>query len=61
MLRAGDTIRQPELADALERLGTDGSRPFYTGDIAAAIATWVGDRGGMLTKADLAGYEVRRS
>jgi gamma-glutamyltranspeptidase / glutathione hydrolase len=54
----GDVIRQPELADALERLGAEGSGPFYTGDIARAIATWVGDRGGVLTKADLAGYEV---
>ena len=26
-------IRQPELADALERLGAEGAGPFYTGDI----------------------------
>jgi gamma-glutamyltranspeptidase/glutathione hydrolase len=58
LARPGDTIRQPELADALERLGADGPEPFYTGEIAAAIVDWVGERGGMLTAADLAAYEV---
>ncbi|MFL5829750.1 MAG: gamma-glutamyltransferase, partial [Solirubrobacteraceae bacterium] len=32
----GETVRQPELADALERLGAEGADPFYSGDIAAA-------------------------
>ena len=58
LLRAGDTIRQPELADALERLGAEGSAPFYRGDIADAIAEWLGDRGGMLTCEDLRAYRV---
>jgi gamma-glutamyltranspeptidase/glutathione hydrolase len=58
LLRAGETIRQPELAEALERLGAEGSDPFYTGDIARAIVRWVRDRGGMLTEADLAAYRV---
>jgi gamma-glutamyltranspeptidase/glutathione hydrolase len=35
-----------------------GAGPFYTGDIADAIAGWVSERGGMLTRADLAGYAV---
>jgi gamma-glutamyltranspeptidase/glutathione hydrolase len=54
----GDVIRQPELADALERLGSDGAAPFYTGEVATSIAHWVLERGGMLTEADLAAYEV---
>jgi gamma-glutamyltranspeptidase / glutathione hydrolase len=58
LLGPGDTIRQPELADALERLGSDGSAPFYSGDIAAAIVEWVTERGGMLTQADLDQYTV---
>jgi gamma-glutamyltranspeptidase/glutathione hydrolase len=58
LVRAGDRIRQPELADALERLGTEGSRPFYEGDIASAIATWLADRGGLVTRTDLAAYAV---
>jgi gamma-glutamyltranspeptidase/glutathione hydrolase len=59
ILRAGDTIRQPELADALERLGAEGAAPFYTGDIAHSVVTWIADRGGMLTAEDLAAYVVR--
>jgi gamma-glutamyltranspeptidase/glutathione hydrolase len=58
VLRAGEQIRQPELADALERLGAEGSGPFYWGDIAAAIADWVGGRGGIVTAEDLAAYDV---
>jgi gamma-glutamyltranspeptidase/glutathione hydrolase len=58
LVGAGDSIRQPELADALERLGSEGAEPFYSGDIAAAIVEWVLARGGMLTAADLAAYEV---
>ena len=56
--RAGDIVRQPELADALERLGTEGAAPFFTGDIAAAIVDWLAARGGIVTAADLAAYEV---
>ncbi|MDQ6778055.1 MAG: gamma-glutamyltransferase family protein, partial [Actinomycetota bacterium] len=59
VLRAGDTIRQPELADALERLGAEGAAPFYTGEIARTVTEWIGDRGGMLTAEDLAAYQVR--
>ncbi len=58
VLRAGDTVRQPELADALERLGAEGTAPFYTGDIAAAIVEWLSNRGGLVTGEDLAAYEV---
>src|SRR5689334_11155680 len=58
LLRAGDSIRQPELGDALERLGVEGSAPFYTGDIAAAIVQWLAGAGTLLTAEDLAAYEV---
>jgi gamma-glutamyltranspeptidase / glutathione hydrolase len=58
VLRAGEVVRQPELADALERLGSEGFAPFYTGDIAAAIVDWLGERGGIVTASDLASYAV---
>ena len=58
LVRAGDTLRQPELGDALERLGADGAAPFYTGDIAATIVGWLQARGAAVSAADLAGYEV---
>ena len=59
VLREGETIRQPELADTLERLGAEGAAPFYTGDIAQSVVTWISERGGMLTAEDLAAYVVR--
>ena len=56
--QAGDIVRQPELADALERLGSEGAAPFFTGDIATAIVDWLAERGGIVTAEDLAAYEV---
>src|SRR5436190_14475493 len=49
LLREGDPILQPELADTLERLGREGPRPFYRGDIAHAVSGWLAERGGLLT------------
>jgi gamma-glutamyltranspeptidase / glutathione hydrolase len=58
VLREGERVRQPELADALERLGAEGARPFYEGDAAAAVAELMAEQGGLLTRADLAAYET---
>jgi gamma-glutamyltranspeptidase / glutathione hydrolase len=54
----GEIYRDPALADTLERLAAEGPAPFYTGDVAAAVCDWVADRGGLLTRADLAAYET---
>jgi gamma-glutamyltranspeptidase/glutathione hydrolase len=54
----GDVVAQPELADALDRLGREGSAPFYSGDIAERVCAWIADRGGLLGPEDLAAYEV---
>jgi gamma-glutamyltranspeptidase / glutathione hydrolase len=58
LLREGDAIRQPELACTLERLGDEGPRPFYRGDIARAVADLLAERGGLLTTEDLEAYRV---
>jgi gamma-glutamyltranspeptidase / glutathione hydrolase len=58
VLREGEVLRNPELADALERLGAEGTEPFYRGDIAAAVSDWLGERGGSVTHAALEGYEA---
>jgi gamma-glutamyltranspeptidase/glutathione hydrolase len=58
VVRAGDVVRQPELADALERLGAEGPAPFYSGDIAAAIVGWLAGRGGIVSASDLGSYAV---
>jgi gamma-glutamyltranspeptidase / glutathione hydrolase len=54
----GQILTNPELGDALDRLGSEGAAPFYTGEIGAAISAWVCERGGTLTRQDLASYEV---
>jgi gamma-glutamyltranspeptidase/glutathione hydrolase len=58
LLREGEVIRQPELADTLERLGREGEAPFYEGDIAHAVVDWLEPRGAMLTREDLASYRA---
>jgi gamma-glutamyltranspeptidase/glutathione hydrolase len=57
-LREGETIRFPELADLLERLGAEGPSHLYSGDVAAAASDYVLERGGLLTREDLASYRV---
>jgi gamma-glutamyltranspeptidase / glutathione hydrolase len=59
VLREGEVLHNPELGDALERLGGDGAAPFYAGDIAAAVSDWLGERGGSITAAGLAAYRAR--
>jgi gamma-glutamyltranspeptidase/glutathione hydrolase len=58
VLREGERVCQPALADTIERLGVEGARPFYEGDVAAAVAEQMAAQGGLLTRADLAAYET---
>ncbi len=58
LLREGECFASRELGDTIERLGADGSAPFYEGDIAAAVVAWVAERGGLLTAEDLAGFQA---
>ncbi len=59
VLREGEVLHNPELGQALERLGGEGAQPFYVGDIAAAVGEWVGERGGSLTREGLASYRAQ--
>jgi gamma-glutamyltranspeptidase / glutathione hydrolase len=58
LLAEGDTIRLPELGDLLERLGAEGPGFLYEGDVGATVSDWVLERGGLLSREDLAAYEV---
>ena len=58
MLVAGDRFAQPDLADMLELLTTEGEAAFYRGDIAREIVKWSADNGGLITRADLEQYQV---
>jgi len=57
-LRAGEKVRFPELGDLLERLGAEGPEFLYTGDVAATVSDWILERGGLITREDLASYQV---
>ncbi len=56
--RAGEILRQPELAATLARLQRAGPREFYEGETAARLADAMTANGGLLTRADLANYRV---
>ncbi|MEA2214961.1 MAG: gamma-glutamyltranspeptidase / glutathione hydrolase [Solirubrobacteraceae bacterium] len=58
VLREGETMRNPDLADALERFGRDGAEPFYRGETATAVCDWLAERGGSLSPSDLVGYQA---
>jgi gamma-glutamyltranspeptidase / glutathione hydrolase len=57
-LGEGDLFRFPELAEALERFGTEGAEPFYRGELGAALSDFVVEHGGSLGRGDLAAYEA---
>jgi gamma-glutamyltranspeptidase/glutathione hydrolase len=59
VLREGEVLRNPELGEALQRLGREGAAPFYGGDIAAAVSGWLGERGGSITAAALGAYRAQ--
>jgi gamma-glutamyltranspeptidase/glutathione hydrolase len=55
---AGETLRQPELADTLRRLADRGRAGFYVGELAQTLVDGVREAGGIWTLEDLASYEV---
>jgi gamma-glutamyltranspeptidase/glutathione hydrolase len=60
LLQAGDVLRQPGLVTVLEAVAEEQS-PFYAGSIARELVLLAEERGGLLTRADLEGYEARWS
>jgi gamma-glutamyltranspeptidase / glutathione hydrolase len=55
----GSTWRDPDLAAVLRKIATDGPAGFYRGPVAEAIAKAVKDGGGLITTADLEGYQAK--
>ncbi len=54
----GETFRQPDLADVLDRIAARGRDGFYRGRTADLIVAAMERGGGLITHADLAGYEA---
>jgi gamma-glutamyltranspeptidase/glutathione hydrolase len=55
----GDTLRQPDLARTLELIADSGAAAFYQGSVAAQIVAEMRRSGGIITRADLAGYQPK--
>ena len=49
-------LRQPALAASLNAIAMQGADEFYCGDLAARIARYQEDRGGLIRASDLAAY-----
>jgi gamma-glutamyltranspeptidase/glutathione hydrolase len=58
-LEPGDVATYPDLARSLGLIARDGPDAFYRGAIADAIVDEMARGGGLVTKDDLAAYEVR--
>jgi gamma-glutamyltranspeptidase / glutathione hydrolase len=58
VLREGELLRNPDLGDALDLLGSDGAEPFYRGDVARAVCEWLRARGGALSTDELSRYRA---
>lgn len=59
MPREGELLRQPDLARSLRQIAEGGAAVMYEGELAAAIAREIQERGGPMTREDLAAYPAR--
>lgn len=59
MYKAGDTLRQPELAATLKRIAKNGPEEFYKGETAKMLAADMAAMGGLITMEDLANYQPK--
>src|SRR5215470_1055612 len=59
VFKAGDTLKQPELAATLKRIAERGSSEFYRGETAHLLADEMAKNGGIISLDDLANYEPK--
>jgi gamma-glutamyltranspeptidase/glutathione hydrolase len=57
--QAGDRLLQADLADTLEAIAAAGPAGFYEGRVAGLVADAMAAHGGLVTRADLAGYQAK--
>ncbi|WP_455200616.1 gamma-glutamyltransferase [Kaarinaea lacus] len=58
LVKEGETLKQPALADTLEALVQEGETLFYEGEIAQSVANHCRENGGYLTAEDFSNYQV---
>jgi gamma-glutamyltranspeptidase/glutathione hydrolase len=59
MWKAGDFLKQPELAATLKRIAKNGAAEFYRGATARMLADEMAKEGGIITLDDLARYRPK--
>ncbi len=57
--KAGDRLRQPDLAETLARIASNGPDEFYTGKTAGRIVDYIASHHGLITREDLAAYSAK--
>jgi gamma-glutamyltranspeptidase / glutathione hydrolase len=57
--KAGDTLKQPELAATLKRIAKNGPNEFYRAETAKMLASDMAAQGGLITLEDLAKYQPK--
>lgn len=58
MPQIGELLKLEEFGEAIDRFAQEGPEPFYRGEIAAAVADFIGENGGTITRDDLADYSL---
>src|SRR5215831_11856120 len=59
MFKAGETLRQPELAATLRRIAQNGAAEFYRGETARILADEMAKNSGIVSLGDLADYKPK--
>lgn len=59
VLKAGDTIKYPALANTMRSIAKNGRDGFYKGEVAQKLAAFIQKNGGYVTEEDLAKYEAK--
>jgi gamma-glutamyltranspeptidase/glutathione hydrolase len=57
---AGEILKQPDLANTLERIAAQGPAGFYEGETALLVEKEMAANGGLITRADLKNYKAER-
>ena len=57
--KAGDTLKNPKLAETLQRIMKNGRDEFYKGETAQKLVNFMSKKGGIMTLEDLAKYDVK--
>jgi len=59
VLKAGDIIKYPALANTMRSIAKNGRDGFYKGEVAQKLAAFIQKNGGYVTEEDLAKYEAK--